>query len=137
MSFSTVILTHNEAATLPRLIHSMKGWPGDKLVLDGSTDNTAEVAKDLGCRVIKQGKRFIHAVDSALANVLNAEFLADGEPRLAYAGQRIFDFAEARNYGASEAQSDLVAMPDADEVFAGFDPPKIEEALEGGAELLK
>ena len=50
--FSVALIARNEAVTLPRLIGSLKEFQdqgGDIWVLDtGSTDNTVEVARDLG-----------------------------------------------------------------------------------------
>ena len=55
MSFSTLILTLNEAENLPRLVECLRKVCDDIIVLDSySTDGTPEIARDLGCRVFER-----------------------------------------------------------------------------------
>lgn len=55
MSFSTLILTLNEAENLPRLVSCLRDVCDDIIVLDScSTDGTQEIARDLGCRVYER-----------------------------------------------------------------------------------
>jgi glycosyltransferase involved in cell wall biosynthesis len=52
MKVSTLILTHNAAANLPRCLGALL-WCDDILVVDsGSTDNTVEIAEKFGARVL-------------------------------------------------------------------------------------
>jgi glycosyltransferase involved in cell wall biosynthesis len=52
MKVSTLVLTHNEAANLPRCLGALF-WCDDILVVDsGSTDNTVEIAEKFGARVL-------------------------------------------------------------------------------------
>ncbi len=51
---SVLILTHNEAQNLPRCLEALK-WSDDVVVLDSfSTDDTVEIAKAAGARVIQR-----------------------------------------------------------------------------------
>jgi glycosyltransferase involved in cell wall biosynthesis len=52
MKVSTLVLTQNEAANLPRCLGALF-WCDDILVVDsGSTDNTVEIAEKFGARVL-------------------------------------------------------------------------------------
>jgi glycosyltransferase involved in cell wall biosynthesis len=62
MPFSVLILTLNEAATLPRLLDRLEGISDDIIVLDSqSSDETREIAGARGCRV------FVRPFDSELS----------------------------------------------------------------------
>ncbi|MFN5547263.1 MAG: glycosyltransferase, partial [Bacteroidota bacterium] len=51
---SAVIITHNESANIARCIKSVNDLVDEVLVVDSySTDNTCEIAKNLGARVIE------------------------------------------------------------------------------------
>lgn len=53
-SLSIVIITQNEAATLPRTLASVRGL-GEMVVVDsGSTDGTVEIAEQAGARVFSE-----------------------------------------------------------------------------------
>ena len=55
MSFSILILTLNEAATLPTLLERLHGISTDIIVLDShSDDETCSIAEDYGCKVYKR-----------------------------------------------------------------------------------
>lgn len=55
MSFSTLILTLNEAENLPRLVECLRDVSDDIIVLDScSTDGTQDIARELGCRVYER-----------------------------------------------------------------------------------
>lgn len=139
-AFSIAVLTHNEAQFLPRLLDSMGSFRkcgGEVIVLDDSTDGTAELALSKGCKVHPQGDRFRHTVSRAVADELNAKFVMSNELPLASVGQQVFDFAAARNFLASLSSHEMVAMPDADEVFASLDLGRIDEAIEGGTTAFK
>ena len=52
MKISAVLITFNEEANLPDALHSVD-WADERLVIDShSTDRTAEIARDMGARVI-------------------------------------------------------------------------------------
>ncbi|GAB3311709.1 glycosyltransferase family 2 protein [Haliea atlantica] len=56
MPFSVLILTLNEASSLPLLVNKLKPICDDIVILDSfSTDGTQELARDLGCRVYERG----------------------------------------------------------------------------------
>jgi tetratricopeptide (TPR) repeat protein len=48
------------------------------------------------------------------------------------AGDRLFDYSSARNYAASLASNDMVAMPDCDEAYTVLDLDAIESAIRTG-----
>lgn len=55
MNLSVAIITYNESQNIERCINSVKAIADDIVVIDSySTDNTAELAKELGARVILQ-----------------------------------------------------------------------------------
>lgn len=139
--FSVALIAKNEALTLPRMIGSLKEYQkrgGDIWVLDtGSTDNTIEVAKSLGCKVEAVGDKFRINIDEELANKINEKFIVDGEAPVVNAGESLFDFASARNYISTFPDNDMIATPDCDEIYTKFDIDKLDEVIEKGAEQLE
>ena len=139
--FSVALIARNEALTLPRLVGSLKEFQergGDIWVLDtGSTDNTIEVARDLGCHVEAVGAKFLINIDEELADKINSKFIIEGEAPVVKAGESLFDFASARNYISTFPECDMLATPDCDEIFTKFDIDKLDEVIAGGAEQLE
>lgn len=125
MNFSVAVIARNEAKTLPRLLASLeafRGRGGEIVLVDtGSTDGTPDIARQAGCRVDEAGDRFQIIMDAETAGVLNRVFVAGGEAPITQQGDRTFDFASARNYAASLATHDFVAMPDCDEIYTALD----------------
>lgn len=139
--FSVVLIAKNEQQTLPRLAASLMEFQsrgGEILLVDtGSTDNTVPVAKSLGMTVHEVGSRFVLKVDDDLASRVNKRFVCRGEPNLLAKGDKIFDYSAARNYAASLAKNDMIAMPDCDEYYTQFDLDAVAFAIESGAERLE
>ena len=139
--FSVALIARNEAITLPRMIGSLKEFQergGEIWVLDtGSTDNTVEVAKSLGCKVEAVGDRFKIVIDEELANKINSRFIVGDEAPLVKAGESLFDFASARNYISDFPENDMIATPDCDEIYTKLDLDKLDEVIENGAEQLE
>ena len=126
--FSVVLIARNEAATLPRLLASLKRFQnegGDVLVTDtGSTDETPAVARRGGCNVVEVGQAFDHRVtrdEACVADSVVAGVVKEGD--------RLFRFADARNAAATHAREDWIMMPDADEYFAVLDPAALRRAI--------
>lgn len=91
------------------------------MVVDtGSTDNTAEIARDLGCKVFEVGDRFKIHIDEEYANRINERFVVNGEQLLVTPSTSLFDFASARNFASSLATNDFIFSPDCDEVWTTF-----------------
>lgn len=141
INFSVVLIARNEEKTLPRLIHSLSEFQkrgGEILVCDtGSTDNTAQVARDLGCIVYEVGDKFVTIIDEKKAKELNDHFIEGGEQPIVKVGDRLFDFASARNYIADFANTDVIATPDCDEIYTKFDIDAINGAIAAGADQLE
>lgn len=139
--FSIVLIARNESKTLPRLIESLadfKNRGGDILLLDtGSTDETAKIAENLGCRVLEVGDRYRITIDERLAKRINARFLASGEAPIVKDGESLFDYASARNYIADFASTDMIATPDCDEIWTKFDIDRINNAISSGVDQLE
>ncbi len=139
--FATCLIARNEAITLPRMVGSLKEFQergGEIWVLDtGSTDNTIEVAKSLGCKVEAVGDKFRIKIDKELSDNINNKFVIEGEEPVVKEGDSLFDFASARNYIADFAENDVIATPDCDEIFTKFDIDKLNEVIDNGAEQLE
>jgi len=141
MNFTVIVIARNEAATLPRLIGSLKEFQsrgGKIIVMDtGSTDGTAEIAEKMACDVYEVGDRFVHVISANEAETINGKFIVKNEKPGLAAGDKFFDFAAARNYAASLSPTDMVAMPDADEVYTKLDIDVIEKTIASGCERLE
>ncbi len=141
MNFSIALIAKNESKTLPRLVESLKEFKardGKIYLLDtGSTDGTAQIARDLGCIVTEVGEKFLITLDADTADSINHKFITEGEEIIVKAGDKNFDYASARNYIAEIADTDFVAMPDCDEVFTVFNLDAIEESINEGADQLE
>jgi len=139
MNFSIVLIARNEEKSLPKLFSSLvefKNQGGEICVLDtGSTDNTAQVARDFGCKVEEVGTKFIRTIDNA--DEINNRFIVDGEEPLFKNGDKLFDFAAARNYAATMSSNDMVASPDCDEMYTKLDLKEVQRVIDAGAEQLE
>lgn len=141
MNFSIVLIARNEEKTLPRLLSSLSEFRargGEIVLLDtGSADRTADVAREAGCRVTEVGDKFRKTIDAELANQINGRFVAEGEEPIIKEGDRLFDFAAARNYATSLASNDFVWSPDCDEAFTNLDLDAVERAVADGVARLE
>lgn len=134
--FSIVLITKNEGNTLERCMESLKEFRvrgGDIVICDtGSTDKTVEIGRSYGCNVVEVGERFITTIDEDLAKKLNERFVIDNEEPIVKAGNRLFDFASARNYATSLAKNDMVCSLDADEAYSSLDIDKLNNLIDEG-----
>lgn len=140
MNFSVAVIARNEAKTLPRLLASLGEFRergGKMVVLDtGSTDATVEVARAGGCQVVAVGDRFVRHFDAELADAINTRFAVDDEGPIIRPGDRVFDYASARNYVAQLSPTDMIAMPDCDEVYTQLALDEVCRQIDAGAEQL-
>lgn len=136
--FDIVAISRNEEKHIPKMMSSLKDFQergGNVYILDtGSTDNTVEVAKSLGCKVQSVGDKFKINIDKELADKINSKFVVEGEAPVVKAGDSIFDFASARNYCVSFTELDMVSTMDCDEVFTKLDIDKINQFIDDGYE---
>jgi len=136
--FSLVLIAKNETKTLPKAMKSLEEFTsrgGEVILLDtGSTDGTAELARSLGCTVTEVGEKFIKIIDKDLADNINEVFIRGGEAPIVKDGNRLFDFAAARNYATSLASNDMICSLDADEAYTNFDIDILNQLIEDGYE---
>jgi glycosyltransferase involved in cell wall biosynthesis len=141
VNFSVVVIARNEAKTLPRMMASLTEFlarGGDVCILDtGSTDGTPGIARALGASVYEAGDKHTIHVDAKLAREVNAQKVCKGEEPVLREGDRIFNFAAARNDAASHAKCDMVSTPDCDEAYVALDIDAVEAAIAGGAGQLE
>ena len=134
--FDIVAIARNEEKHIPKMMGSLKDFQdrgGNVYILDtGSTDNTVEVAKSLGCKVESVGDKFKIQIDQELADKINSKFVVEGEEPVVKAGESLFDFASARNHCVSFTEQDMVSTMDCDEVFTKLDIDKINKYIEDG-----
>lgn len=137
-NWSVVIIAKNEANTLPRCMASLEEFRvrgGEVIVVDtGSTDNTASIARAFGCRVTEVGDKFIKVLDEELTKKLNDTFVVEGEEPIVKGGNRLFDFASARNYATSLASHDMICTLDADEVYSIYNIDRLNALIAEGYE---
>lgn len=134
--FTVVCIAKNEEKTLPRLIESLDEFQkrkGEIIILDtGSTDDTVSIAIKLGCKVVSVGDKFKVSIDKELADKINQRFITQDEGDCVQEGDTLFNFSEARNYAASLSQTEMVAMPDCDEIYSKLDIDRINEDIRNG-----
>ncbi len=138
MNFTVALIAKNESKTLPRLLGSLAEFRergGQVLVLDtGSRDATVEVAKAAGCEVVAVGEKFVRHLDEKLAGEINERFAVGDEGPIVSAGERLFDYASARNHVAQLSPTDMIAMPDCDEVYTRLNVDEVARRIDAGAE---
>ena len=136
--FSIVCIMKNEAKTLQKCADSLKeflGRGGEWIIADtGSTDDSIKIATNLGAKVIKAGEKFITIIDKNLAQKINKKFIIGGEEPIMKGGDRLFDFASARNFITSLAANNLVCTLDLDEAYTTFNIDVIEQYIKEGYE---
>lgn len=134
--WTTCLISRNESKTLPRALESLKEFRrrgGQVVVVDtGSTDNTAQIARDAGCIVEEVGDRFLLTITPEMADAINRRFVVEGEEPIIKARQRTFDFGSARNYCSLLSPTPMVSMMDCDEVFTSMDIDKVNELIQKG-----
>ncbi|MES2006895.1 MAG: class I SAM-dependent methyltransferase [Patescibacteria group bacterium] len=143
MNFSFCLIARNEAKVLPRLLESLKEFQvagGQVCLLDtGSTDNTAQIARDWGCVVEEVGDKYRHTISLQEALDINSKFVVGfpfdaliQEQEVVKENDTYFDFGSARNHAASLASNDMVSFVDADEVLVNLDFSAICDLIEKG-----
>ena len=136
--FSVVLICRNEENHIPKMMSSLKEFQergGEVCLLDtGSTDNSIEVAKSLGCKVQAVGDKFRIKIDKELADKINEKFVVEGEAPVVSEGESLFDFASARNHSVSFASNDMIATMDCDEIYTKLDIDKINQMIDEGYE---
>jgi glycosyltransferase involved in cell wall biosynthesis len=130
------MIAKNEAKTLPKCMASLKEFTdrgGEVILCDtGSTDGTAELARSLGCTVAEVGEKFITTIDEDLAQKLNKRFVVKGEEPIVKDGNKLFDFASARNFANKLATNDMICTLDADEAYSVLNIDKLNELIDEG-----
>ena len=136
--FSVVVITKNEKNTLPKMVSSLKEFQdrgGEIIICDtGSTDGTPYLARSLGCTVTEVGEKFITTIEADVAKNMNEKFVVDGEQPIVAEGNRLFDFASARNFATALATNDMICTLDCDEAYTKFDIDKLNFLIDKGFE---
>lgn len=137
--FSICFIGRNESKVFSRALKSLEAFKaagGEVCYTDtGSSDNTAQMARDWGCVVSEVGDKFRTVISKEQADGVNNTFLVEGEELIIKEGDSFFDFASARNYCADNlATNDMVAWLDCDEAITAMDIEAINRAIDQGAE---
>jgi glycosyltransferase involved in cell wall biosynthesis len=138
INFSIVVIAKNEAKTLPKMAESAKDFlkqGGEICVLDtGSTDDTINVAKNLGFNVVKspEGMSFRKTITQHDLKIWKKKYNITSNPVKTPAS--FFCFDEARNEAAKIAKNDLIFFMDGCDSFINFDFNKITDLINQGHE---
>lgn len=121
--FSIVILCRNEERYLPRVLFDLGEFidsDGEVVLVDtGSTDDSVVIARRRGCRVEVVGDRFDTILSPEKAAEMQRRFGKAGEQLQLKPGQRMFNFAAARQFAGERASNDFILQLDAsDEILA-------------------
>ncbi len=115
-SLSLCMIVKNGAETLPFLWQSVKKIVDEWVIVDtGSTDNTVEVAKKLGAKVIEVGDQFT----TKLTEEQVAFFKTYGCD--VKVGDSVFEFGKARTFSFEQATQQFILWLDADDILIGSD----------------
>ncbi len=138
VNFTICLIAKNEAKTLPRLADSLtefRARGGEIVLVDtGSTDNTAQIAKEFGFKVTEVGNKFVKTVSNSMCSQINKKFVVVGEKPIIASGDKIFNFSEARNYCASLSSNDMISFQDCDEKYSRLDIDRIQDLIKQGCE---
>jgi tetratricopeptide (TPR) repeat protein len=136
--FSIVLIARNESESLPCLIESLRQFQdrgGEIYLLDtGSIDETANLARSLGCRVEEVGEKFVTTLDKEMSVAINERFVVENESPIVQPGMKFFNYADARNYAAAMSKTDFIFTPDCDEEYRALDIDAINAAIREGME---
>ena len=134
--FSIVVLTRDEAWSLPRLLWDLEDFierGGEVLVLDtGSTDATVAIAQKHGCRVELVHDQFDSILTDAQAAEINRRFARGEEYCLVFAGPRLFHFGNARQHAGSLATNRFVLQLDASDEVPALDIDAFDRWIDSG-----
>jgi tetratricopeptide (TPR) repeat protein len=136
LNFSVAIIARNEAHALPRLFRTLKDFRrrgGEVVLVDtGSTDRTAQKARAARCRVEEVGPQFDATLEETQVQAITAQFAKNGEGPLVRVGQRLFHFAQAREYATALARTDFVLHLDASDEVLALDLDSLHEHIRTG-----
>lgn len=135
--FSVCFIGRNEAKVLPKALKSLeefKSLGGEICYLDtGSTDNSAQIMKDFGCKVEEVGSKFLITISKEQADGVNNMFVAEGDAPILKEGETLFGFSDPRNYCAENiATNDHIAWLDCDEAYTKLESDKVNEYIRQG-----
>ena len=136
-SFSVTTIVRNEGPRLPRLLESLAGFRvlgGEVVVLDtGSEDETVSVAREAGCVVTRAPRRFHGTLTQGQAERIHQAFSRCGEGPFLRSGERLFNFAAARNHAASLGRHAYELAVDGTDVVDALDLDFVEAAIKSGS----
>ena len=111
-TLSLAMIAKNEAKNLLVVWQSVKHIIDEFIVVDtGSTDDTIEVAKNLGATVYAEGDRFCYTLTEE-----HVSFFASYGVKTEI-GDKIFNFSEARNFSFSKCTKQFILWLDCDDIL--------------------
>lgn len=140
LPFSVTSIMRNEVDLLPRYLESIEkhfgkiGETSDPdakisvvIVDTGSTDGSIDLARSRGCKVIEAGDKFAFQFKRQDARHANEQIGADALKT----GQRVFDFAAARNHSLEHVETKWALSLDICDIVVEANVPVIIKSIEG------
>nr|QBK90617.1 MAG: glycosyl transferase family 2 [Pithovirus LCPAC104] len=137
VNFSIALIVKNEESNLNFMVNSCGDFikdGGEIIMIDtGSTDNTIQEGKKLGCKVYKSEENFITEIDSKVKKHFRKKIF-DLADEIIETEEEIssFNFAKARNYIKKFVKNDMIIQIDGCDIFLNFNYKLINDLINKG-----
>ncbi len=133
MEFSIVVMVKNEEENIPKLVFSLGNFmkDGGRVVIvdTGSTDNTLEISKSLGCKTSSIKKPIKIKLKKRLAEIIEKKCTVEVERPILSPRSVIFDFGKNRQTASNFSPTDNILFLDGSNILESFDYNELNKCL--------